>query len=65
MWTCSVALRFNGDHTFDDNWALVGGAIFIAVEASIFPPEDGGELIFQNLRGEVSGDTLRVPRWNL
>jgi len=42
-----------GDNTFDDNWGYKGGAIYNAAGGSITPPQDGGEIIYQNLRGEV------------
>lgn len=46
--------RFGGDTTFDDNRALRGGAIYNGVTASLTPPQDGGDYVFQNLDDEVS-----------
>lgn len=52
--------RFAGDSTFDDNWGYLGGAIYNDADASLNLPEDGGELIFQNVRGEVSNDLSKL-----
>ena len=57
----SVALRFGGDNTFDDNWGFWGGAIYNQFGASLSDPQDSGELIFQNIRGEVGADIF-FPR---
>lgn len=53
MLTPPLFTRFGGVNTFDDNWGFLGGAIYNGVDATIAFPEDGGEVIFQNLRGEV------------
>lgn len=55
--TCSLTLRFGGDNTFDDNWGYIGGAIYNGEDTSFSPPQDGGELIFQNIRGEVGAES--------
>lgn len=52
--TWPLALRFGGDNTFDDNWGYKGGAIYNEAQASISPPQDGGDLVFENIRGTVS-----------
>lgn len=57
---CLLILRFEGVATFDDNMSYAGGAILNAPLGAISPPVDG-ELIYQNLRGEVgTGDTFRL-----
>lgn len=49
----SLVLRFGGDNTFNRNWGFKGGAIYTEFEATISPPQDGGALVFQSLRGTV------------
>lgn len=52
-------LRFGGQIRFEDNMAYRDGGVFNAVGASISPPQDGGELIFQKFRGEVCANAFR------
>lgn len=53
LWHDLLVLRFGGENTFDDNWGYKGGAIYNEPEAFLSPPEDGGDLVFENIRGTV------------
>lgn len=50
----SIAIRLGGVNTFNNNRAYAGGSIYNDEGSSFSPPQDGGELIFQNNLAEVS-----------
>lgn len=52
----SLTLRFGGDNAFDGNWAYTGGVIFNEMGSSMSPPQDGGELTFENGRAHVGAE---------
>lgn len=45
--------------------ALLGGAIYNGEDATITPPQDGGDYIFQNLRGDVSDPNVHFLFYDL
>ena len=57
-----LAIRLGGINTFDDNRAYAGGSIYNEEGSSFSPPQDGGELIFQNNVAEV-GAHIFVLQW--
>ena len=56
---CPLAIRLSGINTFTRNRAFTGGAILNDEGSSFSPPQDGGELIFEDNRADVGAGKSR------